>query len=373
MGGAASASNPSNSPRLAMAPHAPAGQPLQPQAPARPPDAAAIDCDEYGFRLESHAGSEMRVAGRVSRPEQPKLVAKWEKMLRNFSAVMQRDSSKVKSRLRKGVPNSLRYRVWPQLLNVINLKKQNPTRYAMLLQMRDVPADEAIQRDLGRTFPTHVLYMQERGPGQQKLYNVLKAYSLHDPDVGYCQGMAFIAAVLLLYMPEEDAFWALVRLLQGDRFRLKGLFSPGLPLVNQALFQFEHLLRQYTPRLLAHLTAEGIPVGMFSTEWFITFFSRTFPFATVLRIWDCFFFEGYKVIFRVAVALMRMSEQELLRQRIEGIMTTVRNFPPQILDPDTLLRAAFRLNLSRARLRELADRYQMEKLQGPQQPQSGRP
>ena len=45
------------------------------------------------------------------------------------------------------------------------------------------------------------------------LFNVMKAYAVSDPEVGYCQGSAFIAGMLLLHMPEEDAFSVLVKLL----------------------------------------------------------------------------------------------------------------------------------------------------------------
>jgi hypothetical protein len=56
--------------------------------------------------------------------------------------------------------------------------------------------------------------------GQQQLRRVLRAYAAYDPDVGYCQGMNFLAALLLMYLPrEEDAFGALVMLMfeQGLR------------------------------------------------------------------------------------------------------------------------------------------------------------
>jgi len=46
--------------------------------------------------------------------------------------------------------------------------------------------------------------------GQASLRRVLKAYSLYDMDIGYCQGMNFIAGMFLTVMSEEDAFWMLV-------------------------------------------------------------------------------------------------------------------------------------------------------------------
>ena len=45
--------------------------------------------------------------------------------------------------------------------------------------------------------------------------------------VGYCQGMGFIVALLLLYMPAEDAFIILTRLCSDEKFNMSGLYSPG--------------------------------------------------------------------------------------------------------------------------------------------------
>lgn len=69
---------------------------------------------------------------------------------------------------------------------------------------------------------------------------------VHEPlglQVGYVQGMGFIAGLLLLYMCEEDAFWTLTALLKGAvHAPLEGLFRPGLPLLQQYLFQFSRLV-----------------------------------------------------------------------------------------------------------------------------------
>lgn len=91
-----------------------------------------------------------------------------------------------------------------------------------------------IIRDISRTFPSHVFFQKRHGPGQRSLYNVLKAYSVYDRDVGYVQGMGFVAGLLLLYMSEEDAFWLLVALLKG------AVHSPmeGLYQVSERLFLY---------------------------------------------------------------------------------------------------------------------------------------
>lgn len=58
----------------------------------------------------------------------------------------------------------------------------------------------------------------KHGEGQQKLFNILAVYASYNPEVGYCQGMAYVAAVLLMHMPEEDAFWALYCLMESPKY-----------------------------------------------------------------------------------------------------------------------------------------------------------
>ena len=55
-----------------------------------------------------------------------------------------------------------------------------------------------IRRDIARTYPEHDFFKKKGGVGQESLFNVMKAYSIHDREVGYCQGSAFIVGLLLM-------------------------------------------------------------------------------------------------------------------------------------------------------------------------------
>jgi len=75
--------------------------------------------------------------------------------------------------------------------------------------------------------------------------------SAHGVQVGYVQGMGFIAGLLLLYMCEEDAFWTLVALMKGQKHPpMEGLYTDGFPLVQQHFFQFERLIKSAMPSSL---------------------------------------------------------------------------------------------------------------------------
>lgn len=159
-----------------------------------------------------------------------------------------------------------------------------------------------IRKDLHRQFPQHEMFVKDHGHGQEDLFRILKAYSVLNPAVGYCQGQAPIAAVLLMHMPAEHAFWCLVAVC--DKY-LRGYYSPGLDAVQldgEILFA---LLKRVSPSAHRHLKKQRVDPIMYMTEWFMCAYSRTLPWATVLRVWDVFLCEGVKVLFKVALVLLR--------------------------------------------------------------------
>ena len=70
-----------------------------------------------------------------------------------------------------------------------------------------------------------VYYIVTIFSSQEDLFRVLKAYTIHNPIDGYCQAQAPIAAILLMHMPAEQAFWCLVSLCEKY---LPGYYSAGL-------------------------------------------------------------------------------------------------------------------------------------------------
>lgn len=136
---------------------------------------------------------------------------KWLYMIKNYSGYLTKNYKKIRSRCRKGIPQSVRALAWFHLSGANLLCEKNPTLYAELLQMEGDPqVIEEIRRDQHRQFPLHEMFLDEDKPGQKELSNVLKAYSLLNPHVGYCQAQAPIAAFLLMHMPAEHAFWCFV-------------------------------------------------------------------------------------------------------------------------------------------------------------------
>ena len=133
-----------------------------------------------------------------------------------------------------------------------------------------------IGRDISRTFPTHRLFA--RAAGRASLQRLLHAYAIHDPAVGYCQGMAFVAGMLLMYLEEHRAFAAFVTLMHGAR--LRELYLPGMAALQLRLRQLGELLRRRLPRLAAHLEAHDVPPVIYASSWFLTLYAAEFPWSS---------------------------------------------------------------------------------------------
>lgn len=142
-------------------------------------------------------------------PKWVRYLKKWEKNPSSFN----KSKEKFKNKVYRGIPDSVRGPVWLWMMDVRSAKAAHPkTYFSDLLQKRaQKDTEEQIEKDLKRTFPNHVQFKGDTG--QRSLYRVLHAFACHNPKVGYCQGMGFVVALLLMYIPEEDnAFWLLTQI-----------------------------------------------------------------------------------------------------------------------------------------------------------------
>ncbi|XP_062340214.1 TBC1 domain family member 10A-like [Osmerus eperlanus] len=300
--------------------------------------------DKYGF-----IGGAQQFSGDSAEDVPPEVLrqreAKWLDMLNSWDKWMAKKHKKVKLRCQKGIPPSLRGRAWLYLSGGKVKREQNQGRFQELdSQPGDPKWVDVIERDLHRQFPFHEMFVARGGHGQQDLFRVLKAYTLHRPEEGYCQAQAPIAAVLLMHMPAEDAFWGLVQICEKY---LPGYYSTGLEAIQldgEILFA---LLRGVSAVAHRHLKKHKLEPILYMTEWFMCAFSRTLPWASVLRVWDMFLCEGVKIIFRVGLVLLRcmLGSQEKLKacQGLYETMELLRAIDARYMQESFLVREVIEL------------------------------
>ncbi|KAI0305591.1 rab-GTPase-TBC domain-containing protein [Multifurca ochricompacta] len=222
----------------------------------------------------------------------------WGLVVSDYQGFASENSEQLARAIEKGIPSNLRGMVW-QLMSASKDPELEAT-YLKLLKETSTH-EKAIMRDLGRTFPQHEFFTDGHGIGQENLFNVLKAYSIYDPQVGYCQGLPFVVAVLLLNMPDEEAFCLLVRLMYS--YDLRGHFLPEMPKLQ--LHLFDRLIEELLPVLHVHFLRQGVKSSMFCSQWFLTLFSYRFPLDIVFRIFDNCLASGIEAIFGFALSLLQ--------------------------------------------------------------------
>ncbi|KAF1663563.1 EVI5-like protein, partial [Aptenodytes patagonicus] len=210
----------------------------------------------------------------------------WGRIVNEWDEWRKKKEKLLKELIRKGIPHHFRAIVWQLLCSATDMPVKN--QYSELLKMSS-PCEKLIRRDIARTYPEHEFFKGQDSLGQEVLFNVMKAYSLVDREVGYCQGSAFIVGLLLMQMPEEEAFCVFVRLMQ--EYRLRELFKPSMAELGLCIYQFEYMLQEQLPELNIHFRSQSFLTSMYASSWFLTLFLTTFPLPVATRVFDIFMYE----------------------------------------------------------------------------------
>lgn len=222
---------------------------------------------------------------------------------------------KLERRIFKGVPNSLRPQVWCKLLELNRVKSENKRKYDEMLRLARLWSTDArqIDSDVNRQFRDHVNYRERYSLKQQSLFNVLCAYAMYNSEVGYCQGMSGLAGVLLMYMDEEEAFWAMCVLFKNPKYAMHGLYIEGFPKLTRFLEHHDKVITKFMPKLKHHFDRFGLDAILYSLKWFFVCFVERVPFSLCLRVWDLYLVYGERVITAMAFTVLRMHKKAILR------------------------------------------------------------
>uniref|UniRef100_A0A4X1TFJ4 USP6 N-terminal-like protein n=1 Tax=Sus scrofa TaxID=9823 RepID=A0A4X1TFJ4_PIG len=245
---------------------------------------------------------------------------KWLKMLKGWEKY--KNTEKFHRRIYKGIPLQLRGEVWALLLEIPKMKEETRDLYSKLKhRARGCSPDiRQIDLDVNRTFRDHIMFRDRYGVKQQSLFHVLAAYSIYNTEVGYCQGMSQITALLLMYMNEEDAFWALVKLFSGPKHAMHGFFVHGFPKLLRFQEHHEKILNKFLSKLKQHLDSQEIYTSFYTMKWFFQCFLDRTPFTLNLRIWDIYIFEGERVLPAMSYTILKLHRKHLMKLSMEELV-----------------------------------------------------
>ncbi|KAG5846024.1 hypothetical protein ANANG_G00145340 [Anguilla anguilla] len=275
--------------------------------------------DRFGFLHENELPSYDSVEEKQKHQEVER-TSKWLKMLKSWDKY--KNSEKLVRRIYKGVPLQLRGEVWCLLLDIPKIKAEKKDFYEKLkLRARGTSPDvRQIDLDVNRTYRDHIMFMHRYDVKQQALFHVLTAYSMYNTEVGYCQGMSQITALLLIYMNEEDAFWALVKLLSGQKHSMHGFFVPGFPKLMRFQEHHDRILKKMMPKLKQHLDSQEVFTSLYTMKWFFQCFLDRTPFTLTLRIWDIYILEGERVLTAMSYTVLKLHKKHLLKLSMEDLV-----------------------------------------------------
>jgi hypothetical protein len=177
--------------------------------------------------------------------------------------------------------------------------------------------------------------------------------------------MNLVASTLLLvHADEEEAFWVLVALV--ERILPDGFFSPTLLPSRACPLVLLDYVQESMPKLAAHLVELAIDLPALCFTWFLSLFTDCLPvevrsrtrdpcvcvgarvltfvvvvWQTLFRVWDVLLLDGLDVLFRIALAVLKSHEAELLRcESIPAVYVALESLPTRMWQPDKLLQVS---------------------------------
>ena len=278
-----------------------------------------------------------------------------------FDNFMKNNKKKLKMEIRKGIPDSLRGQVWMKISGAQKLREARGFLYNELIddlnenEIIRIPDEEVIIKDLHRTFPNNLLFKNKLGDGQRELFRILSCISMKNKKVGYAQGMSFLVAIFLSYLDEEKSFWMMENLMKN--FRMQEIYLQGFPGLKKNFFVFLKLMKKILPNIYTQLTNAKLYPAIYASSWYLTCFTNVFSYGMVLRIMDCYLFEGIKIIHRISLALLALKENEILKQKkYLEIMEIIRAATDNI-DIDRLFKKSFGFSISRKEIQKYENLY----------------
>uniref|UniRef100_A0A8C2MIP6 Small G protein signaling modulator 3 n=1 Tax=Cricetulus griseus TaxID=10029 RepID=A0A8C2MIP6_CRIGR len=314
--------------------------------------------DEFGFRVDKE-GSEPGCSQMAGAPmvEDPPQRLRWQAHLEfthnhdvgdltwDKIAVSLPRSEKLRSLVLAGIPHGMRPQLWMRLSGALQKKKNSELSYREIVKNSsndETIAAKQIEKDLLRTMPSNACFANVNSIGVPRLRRVLRALAWLYPEIGYCQGTGMVAACLLLFLEEEDAFWMMCAIIED--LLPASYFSTTLLGVQTDQRVLRHLIVQYLPRLDKLLQEHDIELSLITLHWFLTAFASVVHIRLLLRIWDLFFYEGSLVLFQTTLGMLRLKEEELIQsENSASIFNTLSDIPAQMEDAELLLGEAMRL------------------------------
>ena len=140
-------------------------------------------------------------------------------------------------------------------------------------------------------------------------------------------------------------------------YKLREMYLPKMPGLAKAFYVHLSLTKKYLPKLHTHMLVQKFEPSMYASQWFMTIFSVNMPFECIVRIWDIFFVEGPKMMYRVALAIFKINQEKLLKADLDGLFTKLREYSKGA-EPELLIKTAVSFTFSKDLIAKLEKEFE---------------
>ena len=200
-----------------------------------------------------------------------------------------------------------------------------------------------IDLDINRTFSSLGIFKNESQLGNN-LKEILRIFVVARPDIGYVQGLSYIAGTLLLQMDKFSSFVCFMNIILSPN--ILPFYRLDENNIKKRLDLFNEIFKTNLPKLYSHFKENEIFPEHYLLEWFMTLFTRNLNIELALRIWDIYMIEGIFVIYKTAIVIFNLDEKKLLNMDFGDIMDFLKNLDKNNYDEDKFVDEIYKIKFS---------------------------
>jgi ecotropic viral integration site 5 protein len=249
----------------------------------------------------------------------------------------------------------LRKQAWVSILNAKNYQMDYQKILSVLSNSSNLIGElkDLIEVDVARSF--------QKNPEihSTNLKNILEVYAYYNKDVGYCQGMNYIAGTLFLVTQDEEISCKCLSSMV-EIFSMNSLFTNNLKKLKKLFYILDRLIVIILPELNESFKDAWIFSDHFSSAWFLTLFSSILhgKLEVLVKIWDLFFIQGWKAIFKISIVILMTYSDKLIDKKFEDILYILGNLSNSNIFTQEFFYEVQKLKLSNSLIDEIEKEYE---------------
>jgi hypothetical protein len=200
-----------------------------------------------------------------------------------------------------------------------------------------------IDLDIGRTFSSIGVFKNESQLGNA-LKEILRIFVVSRPDIGYVQGLSYIAGTLLLQMDKYSCYVCFMNIILSPN--ILPFYRLDEKNIKKRLELFSEIFKLNLPKLYNHFQDNEVYPEHYLLEWFMTLFTRNLNIELALRIWDIYMIEGIFAVFKTGIVIFSLDEKNLLNKDFGEIMNFLRNLDKNNYDEDKFIEELNNVNFN---------------------------